>query len=74
MGRDWDCRPDGNGWVWRVFGEPGESLVIRQGWAASRPRAQEAAEGAIVELAAPQLSERRPAFPLLRLWRPRTAA
>jgi hypothetical protein len=74
LGRDWDCRPDGNGWIWRVFGEPGESLVVRQGWAASRPRAQDAAEAAILELVRPQSSvAARSSFPFLRLWKSRAA-
>jgi hypothetical protein len=74
MGRDWDCRPDGNGWIWRVFGESGESLVVRQGWAASRGRAQEAAEAAILDLVSPQASAAaRASFPFLRLWKPRAA-
>lgn len=47
---DWDLRPDGNGFVWRVFGEPGEPPVLRQGWAGTRSRAEDLAQAAILSL------------------------
>lgn len=50
---DWDLRADGNGFVWRVFGEPGEPTIVRQGWANSRVRAEELAQAAILNIAAP---------------------
>ena len=50
---DWDCRADGNGFVWRVFGEPGEPTIVRQGWASSRARAEELAQAAILNIGAP---------------------
>lgn len=49
---DWDLRADGNGFVWRVFGEPGEPTILRQGWAGSRARAEELAQAAILNLSA----------------------
>lgn len=50
---DWDLRADGNGFVWRVFGEPGEPTIVRQGWANSRVRAEELAQAAILNITAP---------------------
>jgi hypothetical protein len=50
---DWDLRADGNGFVWRVFGEPGEPAILRQGWAGSRARAEELAQAAILNVHAP---------------------
>jgi hypothetical protein len=50
---DWDLRADGNGFVWRVFGEPGEPTIMRQGWASSRVRAEELAQAAILNIIAP---------------------
>jgi hypothetical protein len=47
---DWDLRPDGNGFVWRVFGGQGEPLILRQGWAGTRRRAEELAHAAILTL------------------------
>jgi hypothetical protein len=49
---DWDLRADGNGFVWRVFGEPGEPTIVRQGWASSRIRAEELAQAAILNITA----------------------
>jgi hypothetical protein len=61
---DWDLRADGNGFVWRVFGEPGEPTILRQGWAGSRARAEELAQAAILNVNAPADVKpgRRPLF------------
>jgi hypothetical protein len=63
---DWDLRADGNGFVWRVFGEPGEPTIVRQGWAGSRARAEELAQAAILNITAPAeaRSARKPLFGL----------
>jgi hypothetical protein len=67
---DWDLRADGNGFVWRVFGEPGEPTIVRQGWANSRVRAEELAQAAILNIGAP--AETKPAAkPLFGLRLPR---
>ncbi len=47
---DWDLRSDGNGYVWRVFGELGEPPILRQGWAATRNRGEDLAQAAILNL------------------------
>jgi hypothetical protein len=62
---DYDLRADGNGIVWRVFGEPGEPAILRQGWAGSCARAEELAKAAIsniVEPAEEAVPARRPLF------------
>jgi hypothetical protein len=61
---DWDLRADGNGFVWRVFGEPGEPTILRQGWAGSRVRAEELAQAAILNINAPAEAKpsRKPLF------------
>jgi hypothetical protein len=59
-GHDWDLRADGNGFVWRVFGEPGEAVVIGQGWASSRIRAEELAKAAISNVVDPADAAPRP--------------
>ena len=61
---DWDLRADGNGFVWRVFGEPGEPVVIGQGWAATRTRAEELAKAAISNVVGPTDAAPRPRRPL----------
>jgi hypothetical protein len=63
---DWDLRADGNGFVWRVFGQFGEPTIIRQGWAGSRIRAEELAQAAIVNIEAP--AEAKPARKPLFGW------
>lgn len=61
---DWDIRPDGNGFIWRVFGEDGEPAVVRQGWAGTRARGEELAMAAIINISEPAGSSggRRPLF------------
>jgi hypothetical protein len=63
---DWDLRADGNGFVWRVFGEPGEPTILRQGWAGSRVGAEELAQAAILNINTPAAAKaaRRPVFGL----------
>ena len=56
---DWDLRADGNGFVWRVFGEPDEPPILRQGWAGSRARAEELAKYAILNAIDPARSAAR---------------
>lgn len=64
---DWDLRADGNGFVWRVFGEPGEPTILRQGWAGSRARAEELAQAAILNVNAPAEAPQQRA-PLFSWW------
>jgi hypothetical protein len=61
---DWDLRADGNGFVWRVFGQAGEPTIVRQGWASSRVRAEELAQAAILNITAPVEAKpaRKPLF------------
>jgi hypothetical protein len=63
---DWDLRADGNGFVWRVFGEPGEPTILRQGWSGSRVAAEEQAQAAILTMIG--LVETRPARRPLFAW------
>jgi hypothetical protein len=73
---DWDLRPDGNGFVWRVFGGDGQALILRQGWAGTRRRAEELAHTAIAAMMEPAVGEAPAAHSFLSRFmaRPRRTA